>query len=57
MQSNIAFKVQGLSNDSFNFYAHDITVRCTFGCFFVANSYKYYGALHLTHSHRVAESL
>jgi len=57
MQSKLAFNMQGLSNDSFNFFARDITVRCTFGCFFVVNNYKYNGALHLTQSHRVAESL
>jgi hypothetical protein len=32
IQSNLAFNVQGLSDDSFNFFARDITVRCTFGC-------------------------
>jgi len=31
----------------------DITVRCTFS-YFVVNSYKYNGALHLIQSHSVA---
>jgi hypothetical protein len=59
MQYNhtLHFNVQGFCNYFLNFFAQDIPVRCTFGCFFVINSYKYNGALHLQQSHRVAKSL
>jgi hypothetical protein len=59
------FNVQGFCNYFINFFAQDIPVlpssrnvpAAPLVVFFVINSYKYNGALHLQQSHRVAKSL
>ena len=42
MQHNhtVHFNMQDSYNYSLNFFAQDIPMRCTFGCFFDLNSYK-----------------